>query len=175
VKNLKIVLQCEGAAQLLVGDVKGQQTVGEALKALGAQHTGQEGYLVFAEGRDGPIDLHAPVQTMAAGKDNDKDRDKGQNEVIRLHEGRCQRVSVSVTFNGVTQSREFPPVTRVVHVHQWATHNAFDMSPRDAAEHVLELVGGDDRPDADTQIGTLTSGTLCAVAFDLVPFKRVEG
>ena len=98
-----------------------------------------------------------------------------EGEVIRLHEGRCQRVGVSVTFNGVTKLREFPPVTRVSHVHQWATHNAFDMSPRDAAEHVLELVGGDERPDADTQIGTLTSGTLCAVAFDLVPFKRVEG
>lgn len=170
-KNFRIVLQCEGAAQVLVGDAKGQQTVGDALKALGAPHAGQEGYLVFAEGRDGPIDLHTPVQTLAVGKEGDK----GQSEVIRLHEGRCQRVSVSVTFNGVTKSRDFPPVTRVSHVHQWATHNAFDMSPRDAAEHVLELVGSDDRPDADTQIGTLTSGTLCAVAFDLVPFKRVEG
>lgn len=174
-KNFKIVLQCEGAAQVLVGDVKGQKTVGEALKALGTQHTGQEGYLVFAEGVDGPIDLHVPVQTLAAGKSQDKGQDQGQGEVIRLHEGRCQRVSVSVTFNGVTKSREFPPVMRVSHVHQWATHNAFDMSPRDAAEHVLELVGSDDRPDADTQVGTLTSGTLCVVAFDLVPFKRVEG
>lgn len=170
-KNLKIVLQCEGAAQVLVGDFKGQQSVGEALKALGAPHMGQEGYLVFAEGRDGPIDLHVPIQMLAVGKDGDK----GQSDVIRLHEGRCHRISVCVTFNGVTNLREFPPVTRVSHVHQWATHNAFEMSPRDAAEHVLELVGGDERPDADTQIGTLTSGTLCAVAFDLVPFKRVEG
>ncbi|WP_290886803.1 hypothetical protein [Arenimonas sp.] len=174
-KKFKIVLQCEGAAKVLVGDFKGQQSVGEALKALGAPHMGEEGYLVFAEGRDGPIDLHVPIQTLAVGKEGDKGQEKGQGEVIRLHEGRCQRVSVSVTFNGVTKLREFPPVTRVSHVHQWATHNAFDMSPRDAAEHVLELVGGDERPDADTQIGTLTSGMLCAVAFDLVPFKRVEG
>lgn len=165
-KNIKIVLQCEGAAQVLVGDVEGQLSVGEALAALGAKSIG-DGQLVFTEGRDGPVDLHTPVQALVPGKDG--------AAVVRLHQGRCQRVTVNVTFNGVTQSRDFPPVTRVAHVHQWATRTAFDMSPRDAAEHVLELVGGDERPDPDTQIGTLTSGTLCAVAFDLVPFKRVEG
>jgi len=169
VKNIKIVLQCEGAAQVLVGDVEGQLTIGEALAALGAKDVGQDGQWVFAEDRDGPVDLHTLVQTLVPGKG------EGSAAVVRLHQGRCQRVTVNVTFNGVTKSRDFPPVTRVTHVHQWATHNAFDMSPRDAAEHVLELVGSDDRPDPDTQIGTLASGTLCAVAFDLVPFKRVEG
>lgn len=168
-ENIKIVLQCEGAAQVLVGDVKGQLTVGEALAALGAPGIGQDGQCVFAEDHDGQVDLHMPVQTLVSGKG------AGGTAVVRLHQGRCQRVTVNITFNGVTKSREFPPVTRVAHVHQWATHHAFDMSPRDAAEHVLELVGSDDRPDQDAQIGTLTSGTLCAVAFDLVPFKRVEG
>ncbi|MGO4551230.1 hypothetical protein AB4059_09010 [Lysobacter sp. 2RAF19] len=168
-KNIKIVLQCEGAAQVLVGDVKGELSVGEALAALGAQNIGQGGQLLFAEDRDGPVDLHTAVQTLVSGKG------EGGAPIVRLHQGRCQRVTVNVTFNGVTQSRDFPPVTRVAHVHQWATHNVFDMSPRDAAEHVLELVDSDERPDPDTQIGTLTSGALCAVAFDLVPFKRVEG
>ncbi|KGQ17900.1 hypothetical protein LF41_1754 [Lysobacter dokdonensis DS-58] len=168
-KNIKIVLQCEGAAQVLVGDFNGELSVGEALAALGAQNIGQGDQLLFAEDRDGPVDLHTPVQTLASGKR------EGGAAIVRLHQGRCPRVTVNVTFNGVTQSRDFPPVTRVAHVHQWATHNVFDMSPRDAAEHVLELVGSDERPDPDTQIGTLTSGALCAVAFDLVPFKRVEG
>lgn len=165
-KSIKIVLQREGAAQVLVGDVKGQQTVGEALKALGVTDMG---HLLHAEDHDGPVELKTPVQALVSGKG------EGGPALVRLHQGRCQRVSVNVTFNGVTKSRDFPPVTRVVRVHQWATHNAFEMSPRDAAEHVLELEGGDERPDADTQIGTLTNGTLCAVAFDLVPFKRVEG
>lgn len=167
-KNIKIVLQCEGAARVLVGDVKGQLSVGEALVALGTKDVGQAGQCVFAEDHDGPVDLHTPVQALVSSKGDGP-------ALVRLHQSRCQRVTVNVTFNGVTKSRDFPPVTRVGHVHQWATHNAFDMSPRDAAEHVLELVGGDERPDLDTQIGTLTSGTLCAVAFDLVPFKRVEG
>lgn len=167
-KNIKVVLQCEGAAQVLVGDVKGQLSVGEALMALGAKDVGQPGQWVFAEDHDGPVDLLTPVQGLVSGKGDG-------HALVRLHHSRCKRVTVSVTFNGVTKSRDFPPVTRVGHVHQWATHNAFDMSPRDAAEHVLELVGGDERPDSDDQIGTLTSGTLCAVAFDLVPFKRVEG
>ncbi len=168
-RNIKIILQCEGAAQVLVGDVNGQLTVGEALTALGAKDVGQNGHWVFAEDLDESVDLHTLVQVLASGKS-----DEGA-AVLRLHKGRCKRVKVNVTFNGVTKSRDFPPVTRVAHVHHWATHTAFEMSPRDAAEHVLELVGSDDRPDPDIQIGTLTSGTLCAVAFDLVPFKRVEG
>jgi hypothetical protein len=167
VKSIKIVLQRGGAAQVLVGDVNGQQTVGEALEALGGTDIGQD--LIHAEDHDGPVDLKTPVQALVSGEG------ECGLALLRLHQGRCQRVSVNVTFNGVTKSRDFPPVTRVGHVHQWATHNAFEMSPRDAAEHVLELEGGDERPDSDTQIGTLTDGTLCAVAFDLVPFKRVEG
>lgn len=167
-KDIKIVLQCEGAAQVLVGDVKGQLSVGEALAALGTKDVGQAGQWVFAEDHDGPVDLDTPVQTLVSSKGDGP-------ALVRLHQSHCQRVTVNVTFNGVTKSRDFPPVTRVGHVHQWATHNAFGMSPRDAAEHVLELEGGDERPDPDTQIGTLTSGTLCAAAFDLVPFKRVEG
>lgn len=166
-KNIKIVLQREGAAQVLVGDVKSQQTVDEALKELGVTHIEQD--LLHAEDHDGPLELKTPVQALVLGKG------EGGPALVRLHQGRCQRVSVNVTFNGVTKSRDFPPVTRVGHVHKWATHNAFEMSPRDAAEHVLELEGGDERPDSDAQIGTLTDGTLCAVAFDLVPFKRVEG
>lgn len=166
-KTIKIVLQYEGAAQVLVGDVDGQLSVGEALKVLGAKDIGEGGRLVFVEGHEAPVSLNASVKSLVKGKD--------EGEVVRLHLGRCKKVMVNVTFNGVTKSREFPPVTRVEHVHQWATHNAFEMSPRDAAEHVLELVGGDERPDPDTQIGTLTDGTVCAVSFDLVPFKRVEG
>ena len=166
-KNIKLVFQRGGAAQVLVGDVKGQQTVDEALKALGVTDIGQD--LIHAEDHDGPVELKTPVQVLVSGKG------EGGLALVRLHQGRCLRVTVSVTFNGVTKSRDFPPVTRVGHVHQWATHNVFEMSPRDAAEHVLELQGGDERPDSDAQIGTLTEGTLCAVAFDLVPFKRVEG
>lgn len=168
-KSIKIILQCEGAAEVLDGDVEDQLTVSEALAVLGAKDIGQDGRLVFAEDRDGPVDLHTPVQGLVPSKS------EGGVAVVRLHHGRCRHVTINVTFNGVTKSRDFPPVTRVAHVHHWATHNAFEMSQRDAAEHVLELVDSDDRPDPDTQIGTLTSGKLCAVAFDLVPFKRVEG
>lgn len=166
-KDIKIVLQREHAAQLLICDVKGQQTVGEALAALGISDIGQN--LIHAEDHDGPVELKTSVQALVAGKG------EGGPALVRLHLGRCKRVSVNVTFNGVTKSRDFPPVTRVGHVHKWATHKAFEMSPRDAAEHVLELEGGDERPDSDTQIGTLTDGKCCTVSFDLVPFKRVEG
>jgi hypothetical protein len=40
---------------------------------------------------------------------------------------------------------------------------------------VLQIQGTTIRPDRDVHIGTLTQGHACAVAFDLVPCKRVEG
>jgi hypothetical protein len=40
---------------------------------------------------------------------------------------------------------------------------------------VLQIQGTTIRPDRDAHIGTLTQGHTCAVAFDLVPCKRVEG
>ena len=115
-KDIKIVLQREHAAQLLVCEMKGQQTVGEALGALGISDIGQN--LIHAEHHDGPVELKTSVQALVAGKA------EGGPALVRLHLGRCKRVSVNVTFNGVTKSRDFPPVTRVGHVHKWATHKA---------------------------------------------------
>jgi hypothetical protein len=94
---------------------------------------------------------------------------------LRLHVHRCRRIAVSVSFNGQTTTHEFGPGKTVAAVKKWAAIKAFGMDPGDAAEHVLQLTGTADRPDADTHIGALASCPDCRLAFDLVPLKRVEG
>jgi hypothetical protein len=49
------------------------------------------------------------------------------------------------------------------------------MDPKDAAEHVLQLCNSTDRPPSDTPLHQLVHGPHCALCFDLVPEKRVEG
>ena len=94
---------------------------------------------------------------------------------LRLHVTRCRHIEVTVRFNGEDAARRFPPSATVERVRRWAARRAFHLSPRDAAEHVLQIQGTTIRPDRDVHIGTLTKGETCAVAFDLVPCKRVEG
>ena len=82
---------------------------------------------------------------------------------------------IQVRFNGETEKRHFTPSATVERVKRWAARRAFHLSPRDAAEHVLQIKGTTTRPDRDVHVGTLTHGHSCAVAFDLVPSQRVEG
>ena len=65
--------------------------------------------------------------------------------------------------------------TTVETVKRWAAIKGFGMTPADAAEHVLQLAGSTIRPEPDTHIGSLVSGSACQLRFDLVPLKRVEG
>jgi len=93
-----------------------------------------------------------------------------------IHVHRCHRVQVAVTFNGLTKNRDFSPASTVGKVKTWATSSdGFNLSKIDASEHALQLSGTTDRPDEDVHIGTLTTAATCAVSFDLVPKKRVEG
>ncbi|HEY8949464.1 MAG TPA: hypothetical protein VIM56_11315 [Rhizomicrobium sp.] len=92
----------------------------------------------------------------------------------RIHVGRCKRIAVTVHFLHKTAEHHFPPGARVRAVKAWAVHK-FEMDPKDAAEHVLQLCKSTDRPSSDTPLHQLVHGHDCALCFDLVPEKRVEG
>ncbi len=92
---------------------------------------------------------------------------------VRIHVTRCKRVNATVRFLDKTEEHEFPPGVRVRAVKAQAVH-AFSITPHDAADHVLQLCGSTERPASDTPLHELTKGG-CAVCFDLVPEKRVEG
>jgi hypothetical protein len=64
--------------------------------------------------------------------------------------------------------------TRVRKVKEWAVHE-LKINPTDAGEHILQLCNSTKQPPADTPLSELTDGRTCAVCFDLVPEKRVEG
>ena len=57
---------------------------------------------------------------------------------------------------------------------EWAART-FKMDPKDAAEHVLQICKSTERPASNTPLQQLVQGHTCAVCFDLVPEKRVEG
>lgn len=98
----------------------------------------------------------------------------GVKHGARVHVTRCCRIKTTVHFLDKTIERGFPPGARVRSVKTWAAHE-FHLDHKDAAEHVLQICNSNVRPTTDTPLHTLVDGQDCAVCFDLVPEKRVEG
>ena len=92
----------------------------------------------------------------------------------RVHVSRCKRIATTVNFLDKSEMREFAPGARVRAVKEWAVR-VFHMDPKDAAEHVLQLCNSTERPPSDTPMHQLVHGHHCALCFNLVPEKRVEG
>jgi len=164
-KNIEILLQGEHIPDIQVVERLHGEVVKGVLTAA-ARHRICEAdgeFHVFREDTDEPM------------KEGDQLPEHCDGEPVRMHVHRCRRIEVAVTFNGAPEERQFGPGTTIATVKKWAAIKAFGMDRGDAAEHVLQLVGTTDRPEADTHIGALTSCPDCRIAFDLVPLKRVEG
>jgi len=99
---------------------------------------------------------------------------RGVKDGCRVHVARCRRIKTVVNFNEKSLTREFPPGARVRAVKKWAVKE-FGLDHKDAAEHVLQLCGSPVRPASDTPLHLMVKDHECAVCFDLVPEKRVEG
>jgi hypothetical protein len=69
---------------------------------------------------------------------------------------------------------DFVPGACVRAVKEFAVHK-FGLIPKDAAEHVLQICGSTNCPATDTPLNEFLSKHECALCFDLVPEKRVEG
>jgi hypothetical protein len=87
---------------------------------------------------------------------------------------RCKRILTTVHYLDRTETHDFMPGARVRTVKAHAVE-VFQLSPKDAAEHVLQVCNSSERPPRDTPLHTLADHQTCAVCFDLVPEKRVEG
>ncbi len=92
----------------------------------------------------------------------------------KLHLCRCRKVEAVVHYLDQTERHAFAPGARVRRVKAWAIKR-FKLAERDAAEHVLQLSGGDQRPSSDTPLHALVKHGRCELSFDLVPDVRVEG
>jgi hypothetical protein len=168
-KSIDVLLQSHGLADIAVLEAKPDDTLANTVSKIDLPGE-KEGRLLFLEDIDGAIDGHAVIEELLPLAPDDD-----ATGPLRIHVSHCRHVEVSVRFNGETEKRRFTPSATVERVRRWATRRAFHLSPRDAAEHVLQLQGTTTRPDRDVHVGTLTHGHSCAVAFDLVPCQRVEG
>lgn len=116
--------------------------------------------LVFLDEDDEPANSARRFQELKPG--------------TRVHVSKCRRVEVTLNYLDQSLRHPFPPGTTLKRVKAWAT-KATQMAPTDAAEHVLQLCGGHDRPASDTPLSELVGHCGCGVCFELVPEKRVEG
>jgi hypothetical protein len=100
--------------------------------------------------------------------------DAGIEHRQHVHIHRNKKIDVTVTFNGLQKSHNFPPSKTVGKVKKWAAKE-FSMAEEDAIEHILQVSGSKDRPDEHSHIGALIEFPAHQLFFDLVPKVRVEG
>jgi hypothetical protein len=167
-ETIEIFLQAEGVSDVKLVRVPHNGTVRdilEAARATGVQVPSGDGeVIILLEDSDEEIALDLKL------------KDAGIRNRHRVHCHRCQRVAVTVNFNGQAESRAFPPSATVKRLKKWADDKKqFDLQGVDATDHVLQVCGTSVRPDEDTHIGTLVQHPNCNLCFDLVPKVRVEG
>jgi len=158
-----IFIQVHGRPGIVEAELAEAATLGElqdALKAAGV-----------------PVDAETFIFIDESEKHEEGDRVArvgGIKHGARVHVSRCKRIMTTVHFLNQTAEHEFAPGARVRRVKEWAVQT-FHMSPKDAAEHVLQICNSTKRPPSDTPLHELVEEHKCAVCFDLVPEKRVEG
>lgn len=133
-------------------------TLVESLRAAGV--TVDPESLVFLDDDDEPAEGTRRFQELKPG--------------TRVHVSKCRRVEVTLNYLDQSLRHAFPPGTSLKRVKAWAAKE-LHMAPTDAAEHVLQLCGGHDRPASDTPLSELVGHCGCSVCFEFVPDKRVEG
>jgi hypothetical protein len=168
--GLQIFVQGEGKREILVLELPPTATVNnlvEAARAKGiavALHGKGNALGVYAEDADAALSGDATLEAAGLGNNSS------------VHVSRCTKVKVTVHYNGAERSESFGPGVPMHRVKESAVgKKGFNLDPVDAAEHVLQLTGTNDRPDDDVHIGALVGPSGCKVEFDLVAKVRVEG
>ncbi|MCB2072488.1 MAG: hypothetical protein H6917_06155 [Novosphingobium sp.] len=163
-KTIDILLQGEAIADVQLITLGDGADLAELLVEAAKQRSEIEGdeteFLAFLQEEEVPLKMGKLPRPKT-----------GQPLCIHVH--RCRKISVEVTFNGQTKNLDLAPSRTVGATKTFVAVKLFDMSKQDAAEHVLQIAGETERPDADIHIGSLAHH--CKVAFDLVPLVRVEG
>lgn len=161
--RIDIFYQREGVADFEHVEIDPNETFAGLKAHLIKRHTLAPETLLFVEDSDEPTDEATPVRHCAGASG------------IKAQLHRCRHVHVSVTFNCETVEHDFAPSTTVARVKRWAAERKFGMSAEEAGEHVLQIVGTQDRPRPGTHVGALVKSPHCHVEFDLVPDERING
>lgn len=161
--DIVVFIQIHGQADVVEAEFPPLATLGdlhEKLAILGVT-VDDEAFVFIDEAEEHEQgERHEPLRRLKHGS--------------RVHVSRCKRIATTVNFLDKSEMREFAPGARVRAVKEWAVR-VFHMDPKDAAEHVLQLCNSTERPPSDTPMHQLVHGHHCALCFNLVPEKRVEG
>jgi hypothetical protein len=161
--NIDIYYQGEGLRGIQHLEVHPDSSLGEVKVMLIEKHGLPADILIFLEDAEDPADEASAIHAH-----------KGKAGV-KLHVHRSRKIEVTVTYNGRTVEHHFGPGTTIAHVKRWAAEREFGMSAEDAGEHLLQIVGTQDRPALGVHLGALVETPTCRIAFDLVPDQRVNG
>ena len=156
-------IQAHDRAELLEAEISDAATLGEiqeGLRASGVETDAETFIFIDDSETHEEGDHHRHVAGLKRG--------------CHIHVTRCRRIKTTVHFAHHSEEHEFPPGAHVRKVKERAVHQ-FQMDPKDAAEHVLQICKSTERPPSDTPLHQLVHGHGCALCFDLVPEKRVEG
>jgi hypothetical protein len=158
-----VFIQVHGRPGIIESELSAAATVGELFDVLAASGVTVVGdTFVFVDEAEEHLsgERHHAISGMKHGS--------------RVHVTHCRRIKTTVHFLNKTTEREFAPGARVRAVKEWAVRT-FGLSPKDAAEHVLQVCKSTKRPPSDTPLNELLHEEECSLCFDLVPEKRVEG
>jgi hypothetical protein len=159
--NIVLFVQEHGAADAEELEIALSATFAELLAASKGQGPREE-TLIFVDEAEEPVGVEICIEHS------------GAKHGSRVHLSRCRHVEVTVHYQDKTEKHRFPPGAKVHRVKHWAVHK-FKLADTDATEHVLQICGGSDRPSGGTPLHALLAPGSCALCFDLVPDKRVEG
>ena len=167
ISHIELFIQGEGIPKITLVKVHPKDTVAGIIKVarLHGLRTSEDAELfVFVENTDVSLELDVKIDEV------------GLVARSRVHIHRCKGVEVTVNYNQDQKKGFFPPSATVHWVKEWAVgKDQYEMSPVDAAEHVLKVCNSGDEPDGEVHIGTLVKFPDRTLCFDLVPKQRVEG
>ncbi len=153
-------IEAEGVEAVREAALPDEVSHAALLEALQAAGVTVDGVSVFFDEEDEPFDAKSKPRHVKDG--------------VRIHITRCKKIAVTIHYLDQTAEQKFAPGARVKSVKAWAVRH-FRIDKGDAAEHVLQICNSQDQPPTDTPLQKLTKASVCAVCFDLVPEKRVEG
>lgn len=159
--NIIVFVQEHGVADAEELEIALSATFAELLAASKGRGPRDE-ILIFVDEAEEPVGMEVLIEHS------------GAKHGSRVHVSRCRHVEVTVHYEEKTEKHPFPPGAKVHRVKQWAVHK-FKLAETDAAEHVLQICGGTERASGGTPLHALLTPGSCALCFDLVPEKRVEG
>ena len=159
-ENIQIYVHAENAREPKLVEIAENATVAEIIEKYQLEFPVKgepQEIILFLEDEDGQ-------------KMNDY---SGFKKRAHIHCHRCDKISVSVIYNGDDKKFDFKPSKTIRHILKKAVE-AFGIQPSDAGDYLLKL---DDKTilQPGDHIGSFASWPACHVKLYLTPTKPIQG